>query len=109
MGPIPTRDGDVVITYDRSVPTDHVLWTVLDDGQQQPGWILSAVVILRSGRLSARTLAGHMARVTGGAVFYHELTDGTWTRLSHDDVAPAIAPAAAGDLSLVHPSRNPPE
>ena len=77
IGPMHTRDGDVVITHRKR--SAFAVWTVLHDGQQQPGPDTHAWTAL--GRPAALQLGRTMARDSRGTVFFVEPDGVTWTQL----------------------------
>lgn len=85
IGPMPTRDGDVVITQgtDRST---FAVWVVVDDGQQAPA--PTAYTATAVGRAAARQMAHWLALDTKGTVYLLDATSGRWTRLADDPAAP---------------------
>jgi hypothetical protein len=79
-GQMPARDGDTVILHTESPAAPYVLWVVLSDGQQQPRPDQYASTTV--GRTMAFELARLMARENRGAVFFPEVTTGTWIKVS---------------------------
>jgi hypothetical protein len=79
-GPMPTRDGDIVISHGEASPSLFVLWQAIESAQQD-----ARVEQYRStalGRAAALTLARLMAAESRGAIFLLETALGTWTELS---------------------------
>jgi hypothetical protein len=79
-GPMPTRDGDVVIAHGVSVRSIYVVWTVGEDREQEPSPAASAASA--RGREAAQALAARVARESHGAIFFHDLAAGRWTKLT---------------------------
>ena len=78
---MPTRGGDVVILHNGEASTDHVLWPVLQNGQQAPSPYASTVVV-KTGREAAFALAVRISRIIRSRVFFVDLQSLTWTQLS---------------------------
>lgn len=78
-GPMPTRDGDVVVS--QLVGAEFLVWHVVHDGQQQPSpGERGAPVVM--GRSTAVALGRMMARASRGSVFFVEQDTLNWTKLS---------------------------
>ena len=78
-GPVPTRDGDVMIAAENASAV-FAVWTVGRDGQQEPD--ADTYVSAALGRPGAKQLAFLMAREMRGSVFFLERQMGTWTKLT---------------------------
>ena len=79
-GPMPTRDGDIVITHSEDSRSLFLVWRVTDDGQQAcAGTTESAWAMGREGALK---LAAIMAKDYRGAIYMHDPTSGEWMKVA---------------------------
>jgi hypothetical protein len=76
---MPTRDGDIVISHVEASAAFYLLWTVIDEGQQEPRPEQYASTAL--GRTAALALARMMARESRGAVIFLDAAMSGWTKL----------------------------
>ena len=79
-GPMPTRDGDIVISHRGSNPAMYSVWYMLEDRQQDVSPPVDAAPA--SGRPEAVQLGLSMARESRGALFCRDTDSGTWTKVS---------------------------
>ena len=80
-GPIPTRDGDIVVSHQDARLSLYAVWRVVSDAQQacgETGYTAQAL-----GRLGALGLATLMAAERRGAVFFLDWGSGDWTKIDH--------------------------
>ena len=78
-GPMPTRDGDIVITHSEESRSLFLVWRVTDDGQQES--VKTASTAWAMGREAALKLAAIMANESRGVIYWHDPTSGEWTRI----------------------------
>jgi hypothetical protein len=78
-GPIPTRDGDIVISHDDTSWSMYSVWCVAIDGQQACGETESSAAMGRPGALK---LAKLMARESRGAIYILDSGSAAWIKLS---------------------------
>ena len=79
FGPIPTKGGDVVISYSGNAAPDYCIWLVDSDNQQKPK---GSVGTIRVGtRAEAEDTAHEIASDTRGRIFIADEDSGEWDRL----------------------------
>ena len=78
-GPMPTRDGDIVITHSEDSRSLFLVWRVTDDGQQWCERITSSALAM--GRQGALKLAARMATESRGAIYLLDPASGEWTKI----------------------------
>lgn len=76
-GPMPTREGDVVVSHSDSESSRYAVWRVEADVQQTPS--ASAYVSTAYGAVAALRLGRKMLVQIRSAVFVLELDSLTWT------------------------------
>jgi len=79
FGPIPTKGGDVVISYSGTVPTDYLVWLADKDGQQRPAE--SSGDIRVGTRAEAEEKADGIASDSHGRIFIVDQDSGQWDRV----------------------------
>jgi hypothetical protein len=79
-GPMPTRNGDIVISHDAIFRSLYAVWRVSTDGQQARD--AAAFVIKRIGRADAVNMAKLMARESRSAIYLVDSTSASWVCLS---------------------------
>jgi hypothetical protein len=79
-GPMPTRDGDIVISHCGSNPPTYSVWYVLEDLQQAVSPPVDPATVI--GRPEAVQLGRSMARESKGTLYFHDTDARTWTKVS---------------------------
>jgi hypothetical protein len=79
FGPIPTKGGDVVISYSGGVASDYCVWLVDNDGQQRPEGASGSIRV--ETRAEADDTAHEIASDTHGRIFIADDDTGEWDRL----------------------------
>ncbi len=79
--PMPTKEGDAVISHTSVIPSRYNIWLVVEDGQQEPHHLVSSNVASELGD------AYHQARALGGDVFLLHQPSLEWTLLSEPPTA----------------------
>ena len=79
FGRMPTKGGDVVISYSGSVASDYCVWLVDSDGQQRPQGSSGSIRVETRGE--ADDAAHEIASGTHGRIFILDDDSGEWDRL----------------------------
>ena len=79
-GPIPTRDGDIVISHDPASRSLYSVWHVTTDAQQACG-LAAEPASSALGRPAALRLAHLLAVKSRGADFFVDPVSGQWTKI----------------------------